>query len=480
MSSNESTKIPFRANASFTLTVDEVEASPKSNELIAFTNDTDQPRVLPTDLYNFRNAKLMVFDANGKLIEAGGELLANKDGTFGSPQTSVTIPAGGFMIGFGWEADYRLQQCYNTAFEGAMLYNATMSIIYDVSGSFDPETKQLSISYPAWAEVPKNAAKFLFVGNSCTYFNGTPLKFKALCRAANIPVAVTYCTFGSAYLHEFADKTHERGKALREHLQDTKFDYVVLQDAGRAEQADTEAALEIILPLIEENGARPLLYMGYPFSKNEAERPAEAIRLYDKHVAIAEKYGLKLAPVAAAYYYNQMEKTGINLHADDRAHHSAAGSYLIACMWLKAFLDVSPVGNAYTAELPEDVVKTLQELAERSCDTPFSPDREQASAMLEDARKAAEAAAKKTAEEVAEAAAESGADVSSEPDADAAAETTDDKPARTTAGAPLSLKKAEQTLRDLLPKDKKSLLLAAGAAAGAVVGAFLIGRRKKK
>ncbi|MBS1333871.1 MAG: hypothetical protein HP049_05340, partial [Clostridiales bacterium] len=146
----------------------------------------------------------------------------------------VTIPAGGFLIAFGAGADERLKQCYDTAFEGAMLYNATMSVIYDVRGTLDAETRQLSIAYPAPEPETDETLKFLFVGNSMTYFNGTPLKFKALCRAAGIDVSVTYCTFGSAYLSEFADETHERGRALRRALNDKAFDYVVLQDAGGA------------------------------------------------------------------------------------------------------------------------------------------------------------------------------------------------------------------------------------------------------
>lgn len=111
-------------------------------------------------------------------MEAGGNLVPDTDGTNGSPQRSVTIPAGGFLIAFGAGADERLKQCYDTAFEGAMLYNATMSVIYDVRGTLDAETRQLSIAYPAPEPETDETLKFLFVGNSTTYFNGTPLKIQ--------------------------------------------------------------------------------------------------------------------------------------------------------------------------------------------------------------------------------------------------------------------------------------------------------------
>ena len=251
------------AGISFTVDVTGVDTDVAASSVVVFPNGTEEPRVLSTAGNRFRTAKLLIFNKDGKLIEAGGDLLANEDGTNGSPQLSVTVPAHGFMVAFGNSADGRLSACYNTAFEGAMLYNATMSILYPVQGAYDAETGTISVSYAAPAPASEEAVRFLFVGNSSTYFNGTPIKFKGLCLAAGLPVDVTYCTFGSAYLHEFADADHVRGKALREKLANGRYDYVVFQDAGGATQAETEASLKVLVPLIRESGAKPLLYMRY-------------------------------------------------------------------------------------------------------------------------------------------------------------------------------------------------------------------------
>ena len=351
---------------SFTLTVDALEADAASGRVTAYLSDADAPRVIPAERFNFRNASLLIFDADGRLVEAGGNLVPDTDGTNGSPQRSVTIPAGGFLLAFGAGADERLKQCYDTAFEGAMLYNATMSVIYDVRGTLDAETRQLSIAYPAPEPETDETLKFLFVGNSTTYFNGTPLKFKALCRAAGIDVSVTYCTFGSAYLSEFADETHERGRALRRALNDKAFDYVVLQDAGGASLEASEAALNVLLPLIEENGAEPLLYMRYSDKRDDDARVADTKRHYETYTALSEKYGIPASPVALAFRDAILDGWGQTLYADDRSHHSKEGSYLIACTWLDAFLDVSPVGNTYTAGLDAETVRYLQETARSS------------------------------------------------------------------------------------------------------------------
>lgn len=363
------------SDMSFTITVNGTDTDITSSSVVVFPNDADTPLVIESSEYNFRNSSLMIFNKNGKLIEAGGELLANADGTNGSPQLTVTIPAGGFMIGFGSAADKRLKQCYDTAFEGAMLYNSTMSIIYDVNGAYDPKNGSLSVSYNPPKPATEDTVKFLIVGNSATYFNGTPLKFKALCREAGLDVSVTYCTYGSSNLSQFADEKHSYGSALRRMLKNNEFDFVVLQDAGRATAEATSAALETLIPLVRESGAKPLLYMRYADSTSKEKRPSENVGHYNTYKTLADKYDTVAAPAAVAYYYCQQENIDIELYADDLSHHSSAGSYLIACTWLRSFMGISPVGNAYTANLDPDTAKTLQNIALRSCDEPFEPEK---------------------------------------------------------------------------------------------------------
>ena len=367
--------VPFGAKAaeeiSFSLIVDGCDTTVTASTVVVYPNETDAPRVISASTYNFRNAYLLIFNREGKLIEAGENLLANEDGTNGSPQTSVTVPTGGFLVAFGTGASADLRQCYDTAFEGAVLYNATMSILYDVNGTYDPATGKLSVSYLAPEPKSADAVTFLFVGNSTTYFNGTPIKFRGLCRDAGVDVDVLYCTFGSAYLSQFADETHEYGKALRQKLAENKVDYVVLQDAGTAAPGATGAAVDTLVPLIRDSGAEPVLYMRYSTDTSVDGRRANAARHYATYTTIGEKYGLKVAPAAIAFLYCLEDGVDVDLYADDRSHHSAAGSYLIACTWLRSFLGISPVGNGYTANLDEDTVRTLQEIALRSCDTPF-------------------------------------------------------------------------------------------------------------
>ncbi len=321
-----------------------------------YPNDTDKPRVIASDTYNFRYAKVFIFDKDGRLIEAGGDLLANKDGTYGAPQLSVTVPAGGFLAAFS-SSSKELWNCYNVVMEGAMLYNATMSIIYPMYGSYDKGTNTLTIRYDDPVAPSKDAPRYLFVGNSTTYFNGTPIKFKAVTAAAGKEVVVEYCTFGSAYLSEFADPNHERGKAFREKLKNNKYDYIVFQDAASADYYMSKAAMDVLMPLVEANGAQGLLYMRYSTGDAGTERH------YGNYPRLAEDFGLPCANVTGAFNICREEYPDINLMADDGGHHSCEGSYLIACTWMYAFMGVDPRGNAYTANLPAETVAALQECA---------------------------------------------------------------------------------------------------------------------
>ena len=70
---------------SFTLTVDALEADAASGRVTAYLSDADAPRVIPAERFNFRNASLLIFDADGRLVEAGGNLVPDTDGTNGSP-----------------------------------------------------------------------------------------------------------------------------------------------------------------------------------------------------------------------------------------------------------------------------------------------------------------------------------------------------------------------------------------------------------
>lgn len=321
----------------------------------------ENERILTVKEYRFEESYLLIFGADGALHEAGGHLYPNPDGKLGSPQLTVRVPAGGFAVAFGAEADKNLHEAHAFAMEDAMLYNAMMVIDRAVDGRFDGQT--LTVSYDTEVQTNPFALRFLFVGNSCIYFNGVPLKFRAICRAAGIAVDVTYCTVGGAFLYQYADPSHKCFRKLSDVLRDKKYDFAVLQDAGDATEADTENALREILPRVRQTGARPYLYMRYAPTAEPVRQKSESERLSQAYRYVGRKLGMPVAPVAEAYMRCIETYPEIDLYADDRSHLSAAGSYLAACCMAECYLRIDTRGLPYDAYLGADIAAKLQEIA---------------------------------------------------------------------------------------------------------------------
>lgn len=347
----------------FTVEIKDINI-PMGDGTVAYPAD-ETARALPTEELNFLHAKVMVFGADGRLQEAGGNLYPNADGKLGSPQLAVHVPAGGFAVAFGKEADEALHECHAFAMEGAMLYNATMTVDREVYGRFDGET--LTVSYEEAVKSNLFALKFLFIGNSCTYFNGIPLKFRALCRAAGLAADVTYCTFGAAFLREFADPNHRYHKALLDALQAKKYDFAVLQDANAATAEETEESVRSILPLLKENGARPYLYARYAPTVDPICHREETARLSEAYRRAGKIFGMPVAPVAEAFALCMEKYPGLDLYADDRSHLSALGSYLSACCMAESYLRIDVRGLSYDAYFGMDTAGKLQEIAHEIC-----------------------------------------------------------------------------------------------------------------
>lgn len=323
------------------------------------------PRVLKTETYLFDNAKLMIFGADGLLREAGGELWANTDQKLGSPQLSVTIPPQGFAIAFAGAGNEEIRGCFDFAMENAMLYNATMVVHPKVEGSVEGDT--LVLRYEEELPRDPHALQLLFIGNSCTYFHGVPLKFRELCKAADRAVEVTYCTRGAAYLHQFADPDHDYHKLLIARLGEKRYDFAVLQDAGAATLEDLESSLQTLLPMVEENGAKPFLYMRCA-PKAEAGLMQElTANLSETYRRAGETFGIPVSAAAEAFVLCREKYPELELYADDRSHHSGMGSYLAACCLAETILGIDTRGNSYDAYFGKEAAQKLQEIAHLTC-----------------------------------------------------------------------------------------------------------------
>ncbi len=357
----------------YTVSVNGFDCSTSSGGVFVYPNTGSSEKSIDATTYGFNSTSLLVFDKDGMLIEAGGNIYIDQNNFYGAPQRSVKVPAGGFLIAY--TSNTTLGKVKTLAMEGAMLYNATMSVIYPVYATYDKSAKTVDVYYDNAKTPSATAKRFLFVGNSTTYFNGIPIKFKGLCEAAGIEVIVDYCTFGSAYLSEFADPNKVRsdgykpGKSFRDKLAANKYDYVFLQDASGAAYGDMLAALKVLVPLIQENGAKPILYMRYGTGIDRQ------IYHHENYTKLAQYFGIGCAPSADGYRICLEKYPSIKLMADDNGHHSKEGSYLIAATWFEYIFGKDVRDNSYGAQLDATTVTRLKECAHEAVAN-YDPDSE--------------------------------------------------------------------------------------------------------
>ena len=341
------------------------ENIPFSKGSVVVYHGGEAGRVFPTEEFSFGGSFLLTFDENGRIYEIGNDLRTNPDSRLSSPQLGLPVPAGGFALAFDANCDL-LMQAYQAAMADGVIYCSTMSMpfeLFPLTAEYLPGKNAVKISCPETRGPKEGDVSFLAVGNSHTYFNGTPLKFMALCQAAGKSHYVEYCTRGAAKLSEFADEQHPWGQLLREKLSARAYDYVVLQDYSATSKSELESALQVILPLVEANGAKPLFYISL-FAESATKERIKEVRAFS--LSLANKYHLPVASGNHAFDACRQALPETDLWADDRAHQSKEGSYLAACHWLQAFVGIDPCGNSYTAGLEKKLAEKLQQIAKES------------------------------------------------------------------------------------------------------------------
>ncbi|MBO5869276.1 MAG: discoidin domain-containing protein [Clostridia bacterium] len=220
-----------------------------------------------------------------------------------------------------------------------------------------------AIPYPDVEEV-----KFLFIGNSSTFYFHNPLKFMFIAEDAGINVDLTYCTIGSSYLSDFASTTTVHGKDLRKKLADKKYDYIVVQDNSAADADDSKAAMDVLMPLFEENGGEVVLYERYSSNSDASLRVASAYKHHGNYSRLSSQYGIdEIAHVADAFLIATNLYPEINLHHTDNSHHNEISSYLIALVWAKAFLGIDVTKTQYNSTLDAATANKLKNVANIAC-----------------------------------------------------------------------------------------------------------------
>ncbi|MGH4123844.1 MAG: DUF4886 domain-containing protein [Clostridium sp.] len=115
-------------------------------------------------------------------------------------------------------------------------------------------------------------------------------------------------------------------------------------------------------------GAETVLFMtwGRRFGDTEIgfenfETMQEALK--EGYTKIANELTLSVAPVGIAWLKAKQKDKDILLWDEDGSHPSIMGTYLTACVFYVLLLKQNPVGLSYSAGIPKEMARFLQEIA---------------------------------------------------------------------------------------------------------------------
>ncbi len=110
---------------------------------------------------------------------------------------------------------------------------------------------------------------------------------------------------------------------------------------------------------VRKHGAQPILFMTWAY----ADKPEMTQQLAEAYTLAGNQNDALVIPAGLAFAKAIAKKPGISLYAPDKRHPSLLGTYLSACTIYAALYNKSPVGLSYTAGLPAETAKLLQEVA---------------------------------------------------------------------------------------------------------------------
>jgi hypothetical protein len=232
--------------------------------------------------------------------------------------------------------------------------------------------------------------RILFVGNSYTDVNNLPGHMQAFLEAKGRKAEIARYTVGGASLRDHwhhnegtpapkpavpAAPARKGGldKLLKEQ---GPWDFVVLQGqsqealAGKPCEFDAYAAKLVAKIREAQPDAKPVLYMTWA----RQHIPAQQAEITKTYAEAARANRALLAPAGEAWKDAFAAREGLVLHAPDKSHPAARGTYLTACVFYAVLAGESPVGlparvesskggGKPLCELPEEEAKFLQEVA---------------------------------------------------------------------------------------------------------------------
>lgn len=179
--------------------------------------------------------------------------------------------------------------------------------------------------------------RFLFIGNSLTYYNDLPGTVQAIAGAAGEDVHVAAAAEPNLAL---IDHLNGQSDALRL-LRSSAWDFVVMQQGPSTTTANRDSLVlwtGMFQPHVQQSGARPALLMVWP-RENSLELMDDVRVSYQQ--ASAAVGGIFL-PAGEAWRFALAADSMLQLYAADGFHPSELGTYLTAVVIYARLTGIDP------------------------------------------------------------------------------------------------------------------------------------------
>jgi hypothetical protein len=219
--------------------------------------------------------------------------------------------------------------------------------------------------------------KVLFIGNSFISRYDLPNMVVSLAAAGGQTIIQESATQGSYYF-----LLHQKNPVTITRINDRKWDYLILQEAGDHSDGDTAFISSNVLPnailldsLIKLNNpcTTTLLMstwgMRYGDPNTCSSEPWNCTylgmqqRTIDVYNQLSNALSAPIAPVGSAWRNCYLADSTTVLWDPDNLHENIAGEYLAACVIYATIFQTSPIGNSYISFLSNTEATFLQTMA---------------------------------------------------------------------------------------------------------------------
>lgn len=236
----------------------------------------------------------------------------------------------------------------------------------------------MTTSVTSFAEkVKKPDLRVLFIGNSFTFVNDLPDMVKKLAASGGYNIIVDRVSHSGYSLKQFANPKNKYGKIVREKIENSKWDYVVLQEQSQIPAYDDlregmYKSARTLDYIIKRNGSKTIFFMTWGYKNGDAlNSNTEACQTFEGmqeqleigYTQVANELNDKISPVGIAWLNTETKDKTIDLWKSDNKHPSTLGTYLSACVFYSTLLKKSPSGLKYTAGINRTQANLLQDTA---------------------------------------------------------------------------------------------------------------------